>query len=502
MTSIAALGDRQDDSARSYVCRHWQGRLSLARSFWVNGLGLSIAIELWALELARWFLDSTTGPLLALIITYRAIASVLGVWQWVGIWRASGSANVHGLARLLVRTWVIGAAVYAIYCGVRIGIAFANRRSEPPARIRVLGKSDEAELRGGIGDGSSAAAAAFLESHPDVRTLHLTSPGGRANEALRLASLVRERRLRVIVDSYCASACTLTFLAGAERLIRPEAKLGFHSARVQDQSDSIRSNRETVEALNSVDASPAFIVRAIETASYDLWEPPSDRLLKEHVVTAIAGADQFTYCPPYETLEEARQGFELDGTFSAMAELDPEHFRRVLQDYMDGPSRGTTYAEALTKLSAAQTQLTHEAYCHPAVTAARAYVERQLKLLTAIGARFPERCPAVFSTGIDPTGLSAEERGRDDQKILKNFLVESYRARPSRPPSPAEVEEAKQLRRAKMSPRARQTLEEFERDKRGSPAALCSALSESYQALASLEPEMIVRLLRHCPTER
>jgi hypothetical protein len=363
--------------------------------------------------------------------------------------------------------------------------------------VRVLGKPDEAELRGALGDGASRALAELLTRHPGVRTLHVTSPGGFANEGLRIANLVRERRLRVVVDSFCESACTLVLLASSQRVMRPDSAIGFHRARGSSGQDIIPVRDETAEALYAVGASEAFVAKVHVTPSYDMWKPPQPRLLREGIVTAIAGPDEFTYCPPYPSVEEARQSFEHIGAFAALAELDPERFQRLVDDYLAGPVQGRTLTEARARLEAEEGALWDEATCHPSVATARAWAAQHARIVTAISRRFPERCADVHTGHFATTGLTAEELGADYQQVAKDFVLQGQRA-PSPEPTAEERADALRALQAKLSPATRKTIEERKAGRPGAPAALCAAAVEHARATAELDPALIVRLTRHC----
>jgi hypothetical protein len=70
--------------------------------------------------------------------------------------------------------------------------------------------------------------------------LLLESPGGAIDDGIRVAREVRFKRLRTITRAECASACSLIFVAGTERvLVGSRARIGLHqpaSGRDDDKS--------------------------------------------------------------------------------------------------------------------------------------------------------------------------------------------------------------------------------------------------------------------------
>ena len=70
------------------------------------------------------------------------------------------------------------------------------------------------------------------------RWLMLESPGGRIEDGLALAQDVRSGRFRTVTRYDCASACSLIFTAGIERvLLGSRARIGFHEAAMIDKSN-------------------------------------------------------------------------------------------------------------------------------------------------------------------------------------------------------------------------------------------------------------------------
>ena len=75
-----------------------------------------------------------------------------------------------------------------------------------------------------------------LRNH-DIENIVLASPGGSVWEALNMAGIIFDKKLRTFVPEQgnCASACAFLFLAGHERLI--EGKLGVHQTYSQNYKD-------------------------------------------------------------------------------------------------------------------------------------------------------------------------------------------------------------------------------------------------------------------------
>jgi hypothetical protein len=83
---------------------------------------------------------------------------------------------------------------------------------------------------GGFGFGSGGMMRTALDAAPNARLVAFDSPGGRPLVAEEVATLIQARHLDTYVERYCASACTVAFVAGAVRSASPKAKFGFHLA--------------------------------------------------------------------------------------------------------------------------------------------------------------------------------------------------------------------------------------------------------------------------------
>src|SRR5262249_46937995 len=146
-------------------------------------------------------------------------------------------------------------------------------------------------LNGPLGSGSAAAVRQALEAAPEIRLLHLNSQGGRLFEGQAIAREVRARGLDTFVEGLCASACTLIFVAGADRGATVDARLGFHSASLGlgAMEDADPSGTEfMLEAYRAAGLSPEFLAHVKATPHSGIWYPTHEELLADHVVTRFS----------------------------------------------------------------------------------------------------------------------------------------------------------------------------------------------------------------------
>lgn len=286
-----------------YFVRHWRGELSLPVSYWVNCVLLStvlqIAIASW---LVRRAIDLTEWPrLLGIMIVMLWIGIlVVSIWQITGAWRSAarhrqrgGSRFWAGAAHVALALAAVGSAVGFVRVGIPHSIEFAKIAlqidfDEPP-RLTVIEDGRVLAIEGPITFGLTRQVEAFLADSSDVRTIELSSIGGRVQEARKLARLIAARGLDTRSAYGCASACTIAFMAGAERRISIRAVLGFHRYHFPgiDDREIAALELEDRKYFISRGLPGDFIARIYATPHSEMWEPSHAELLQARVVTAI-----------------------------------------------------------------------------------------------------------------------------------------------------------------------------------------------------------------------
>jgi ATP-dependent protease ClpP protease subunit len=285
---------------RNYFARHWRGELSLPVSYWINGTLVAFAGTLLGFR-AQLAIDDLNDPrtVLALGIALVVIAVALPVWQFVGVWRSAGQHESRGglrfwavTARVMVSLGVLRFAVFSIERvapQIPVFYVMAVGDRDMKHEVRLVGGRD-AVFSGEIGFGATADIEALLDAHPAVTILHLASGGGRVLEARHLHDAIRRRGLTTMSMTLCASACTMAFMGGKERLIGPEARLGFHRSNLPGGGtplgQKLRFDRDKRLFLeDGVDR--AFVQHAYATPNAEMWYPTPDELLRAHVVTRV-----------------------------------------------------------------------------------------------------------------------------------------------------------------------------------------------------------------------
>jgi ATP-dependent protease ClpP protease subunit len=83
-----------------------------------------------------------------------------------------------------------------------------------------------------VGELTPATAFAFaslVQQDESIHTLHIDSPGGNIASALDIATLIHKRKLKIVVDGKCLSACAnYLFVAAEMKIVLPGSVVGIH----------------------------------------------------------------------------------------------------------------------------------------------------------------------------------------------------------------------------------------------------------------------------------
>ena len=138
-----------------------------------------------------------------------------------------------------------------------------------------------------------------LDANPMIKIMALNSTGGAIGAADDIADLVLEKKLNTTVVEECMSACTIIFLAGTQRSLHKNAKLGFHQftwsmSGLENFYEDERSTKgwqspfslalwvagdtqnyilESMEYLISRGVDPHFAIETLKAEKDDMWVP-------------------------------------------------------------------------------------------------------------------------------------------------------------------------------------------------------------------------------------
>lgn len=290
--------DLQPKMSRHYIARHWRGELSLFISYWVNTVLIGIIIVAAFLMLKKSGIfqrNLLIGTQAA--VTLMVLSIPVYIWQLGGCWRsANRRAKETGKqlwARVAQAALIIG-AVQTSTQWLNTAPAFvevikvATRTEEyKEYTVKISENSDEIEITGYMGIGVDNALKRLLAEAPNVWVVHLNSPGGRLGPARKVRDLIEERGLHTHTSTECNSACLIPFMAGRNRIIYIDARLGFHSYGFPGLTQ--RQTMFEVEVdkryFATVGVDTEFLDKAFSVSSDYIWFPDIDELIESKVIT-------------------------------------------------------------------------------------------------------------------------------------------------------------------------------------------------------------------------
>lgn len=344
----------------AFFRRHYNGDYSLARSYWVNTLLVSLFAPVVGLMLLPWLgqnFQARYGSAAFLLLTLLGL--VAWFWAIAGTWASSNKhvqrggkpawANVAKVMIILGVLRTFGELVYAWPVMREHALVAVGQQMGPETELVLRADGRSILLHGGINDGSADQLEQALEAAPGVATVVLSSNGGWIREGKMLAEVIRRRGLNTYVEGYCASACTIAFLAGRDRAAAPSAQIGFHSSRSVGNVGE-RSLPQEVQQLRDMYAAAglpeAFIRKVLETPHDTMWHPSHDELLAEGVLTRLSsGGETAAMATTFQTREAMANEFKKVELFALLAEHWPDDFERVMAAAWTKAQQGATDVE-------------------------------------------------------------------------------------------------------------------------------------------------------------
>lgn len=195
----------------------------------------------------------------------------------------------------------VPAALLAALLAPLPAAAMEFRVAETPRRLLV-------EARGDIQPGDAQRLRAHLDTADRDVALVVSSPGGSLLEGVRLARVVAEHRLPVVVPArgMCASACFLAFAASPVRMVFPTSRVGVHSAAHRTDGETHDSMAFTTAMAREVaryGVPPAIIGRMVTTANARMAWLDADDLRSMGVRVILPGTDSV---PPHPYPDQRR----------------------------------------------------------------------------------------------------------------------------------------------------------------------------------------------------
>ena len=152
----------------------------------------------------------------------------------------------------------------------------------------------------------------YLNSHPEITSVHLNSYGGSTEAGIELGRLLSDFKIETIVTEECSSACISVFLAGEKRTLKNGGLLGFHrpewtvdglkkyySKNSESegwnspfafaswvQQDTLFVAAELLESYIRAGIDFDFAKRSLQVPFDQMWYPSREKLIQAGVITS------------------------------------------------------------------------------------------------------------------------------------------------------------------------------------------------------------------------
>lgn len=346
----------------NFIVKHWRGDYSLGISYWVFGSLLTVVVVAIATMIGSTSDSHDLGAESSgfIILTSYIFFIALTIWQLVGIWRSADKHHQRGGKRIwagLAKVMVVLGLFSAVAEFSTQGIPLISEGTKllvgiddtPPHSIRLLRDGTELELAGGMPFGTTDAISKFLDAAPSIQVLHLNSQGGRMNEAFKLYKLIKAKNLITYTSTECASACSFAFLAGRERYISENGRLGFHSASIGESNGDIvqELNYDIRQTLRTHGVPDSFINQALSTSPNDMWYPSANELLAANVIDSVVDSRYFglSGVTQWRDAHKIESEFLTNPIYSVLAQYDQENYVKLRNILVSGIQKGRPQIE-------------------------------------------------------------------------------------------------------------------------------------------------------------
>lgn len=441
-------GPRPAPRRLGYLRRHWRGQLSLATSFWLNGVltGL-VLVPLVAYLLSRvaiWAVQGQQALIAAsAVVVALAFPWPLMVWQLVGIWRSAGRTHRERSRRFgpwLARGAVVVCALVgliggAMLVGKRLPLigelyrAASGDTERGERRYAVTLGGRELILAGPIAIGSVREVKERLARHPQVAVLRLEGPGGRIAPARELRDLVEARGLSTYVGESCNSACAFIFIGGKERILRKGARLGFHRLALAGMSDSEMDAQaaQEREAMRQRGIAGWFIDKALSTPFEKIWYPTEEELVRAGVVTRVTDGREFGVNPlAFESMAALDSELARLPVPAAIKQTQPKRYETFLKDAGVLMREGAAQGDFDDLLRSMVAEAMAEAALRTSDAAARDYARVLASRQRMLAERAPALCGRDGAADVD----LGEEAKTTHQEALAQVIADEGATEP------------------------------------------------------------------------
>ena len=266
--------------------KQWYGEYSPLITLLILMLGLRLIIGL---------IPFSVKPLLSVLIV--ALSLVIFVWQVVGTWRcierhvkASGEMMVYwaGWSTIVVVVVLTLLHTADLLVGPPPKITMQSIRTKPLPALSEDGT--KVYLKGEFNFDLNSDLQTLLKQNVKIKTIELESSGGLIYAARALAFTIEKNQLDTHVEGVCNSACTVAYIAGKNRTLGDNGKIGFHQYEFQKQHPlQVKQAEDEQEKdrqyFSQRGVSKAFLETVYRSGHHAIWQPERAVLKQSGVIT-------------------------------------------------------------------------------------------------------------------------------------------------------------------------------------------------------------------------
>lgn len=437
-----------------YLLRHWQGMLSLPKSFWLSGLLIAFLFGVLYFSLMR--LDIADYPILVsvgVIGLWLALLAAM-VWFAVGVVRAAERYETEHPGRvwsIAAKGATVIAALSVLAVFARLGVPqiqhFADAISEttqPRYTVALLRDDTELNITGPMDLGLSGTVDEALHDHPAIATIYLNSPEGRLAEADRLSEIILANNLNTYVSAVCAGPCIKAFAAGKSRWLSRDAVLALgrpvsgDKAAAEVESDIVKLR----SFLRGRGVDAGFIDRALAVTEKNAWRPSHAELFASRLVTSYATDAEVAQAGiPLQEIDDAEKALDTVALYRTLREKHPKAREQIFTILREGTVKGEAAAEMRRRMWAVITPIVAQSISSASDAAIASFYQVAAEEAEVLAAKDPKSCEAFLkgeTGGFDPALLSASLQARELAATAE--LIRTSGSYIGQPIEPKEVE--------------------------------------------------------------
>ena len=280
-------------------------------------------------------------------------------------------------ALAMLACWpALGQSDRAEHLGAADQIEAAPDYRVPDATLTLSDDKQVIYLQGFLAEGTYLRFARLARANPQVRTVHLASPGGVTHEGYMIGNFVRWRKMDTYVEHECNSACPMIFAGGVNRVLGPDARLGFHQAYMMDGAGNVTSETRfqtegeseerikqhrsalfapdgegtMIKAMRRIGVADEFTARMMEAPPESLLFPEQEELQAAGLVTAVAATSRFPLPAGSVSRAEVLEKLRDQPLWAALQGHDETRFRDAVDHLWRQINMGQPYESVLLNL--------------------------------------------------------------------------------------------------------------------------------------------------------